>query len=83
MRTSEIRTTTAITRADVEELIGDVSDHLIALLLATGATRGELAEAAREIELGAGERREIDTPRVNELCELLREELEDDLWPDE
>lgn len=74
---------TTITRADVEEFIGDASDHLIARIIATGATREELAEAAREMELGAGELREVDTGRVNELCEILREELEDDVWPAE
>jgi hypothetical protein len=72
-----------LTRADVVELIGDASDHLIARVMATGATPEELAEAAREMELGAGERRIADTGRVSELCEILREELDEDIWPEQ
>lgn len=74
-----------LTRKDVETYLGEVSDELAARIVATGATAEELAQAAREIELGTGEPREVESPRVDELCRILveAEELEGDLWPEE
>ena len=76
---------TTLTRDDVETYLGEVSDQLAARVMATGASPEELAQAAREIELGTGEPRAVDSPRVDELCRILVEaaELEGELWPDE
>ncbi|HLU68432.1 MAG TPA: hypothetical protein VKZ63_19240 [Kofleriaceae bacterium] len=71
-----------LTRSDVETYLGEVSDELAARIIATGATREELAQAAMEIEHGTGEPRQVTGPRVDELCRILAEELEDEIWPE-
>lgn len=71
-----------LTRSDVETYLGEVTDELAARILATGATREELAQAALEMEVGTGEEREVAGGRVNQLCRILAEELQDEIWPE-
>jgi hypothetical protein len=44
-----------LTRNDIPECLGDVSDELAARILAIDVTRDELAAAARAIEMGGGD----------------------------
>jgi hypothetical protein len=64
-----------LTREDVKALVGPTDDLMLAAILASGATAGELAEAAAWVEndeamLNAG--RPIPTGRVGQLVEILK-----------
>lgn len=72
----------SLTRIDLEKYLGSVSDELAARILSTGATADELAQAALEMDLGTGEQRQVTGPRVDELCQILSEELGEDVGPE-
>ena len=73
----------SMTAGEVRTYLGDVSDHLVARVLATGASTHELAQAALLLERERGAPRPDDaSERVYQLCELISDEFESDLWPD-
>lgn len=71
-----------LTRSDIAECLGDVSDELAARILAIGVTRDELAAAARSVELGDGDEPSDVDLRIQELCRLIADELDDEIWYD-
>ncbi len=76
-----------LTREDVKALVGPADDLMLAAILASGATAGELAEAAAWVEndeamLNAG--RPIPTGRVGQLIDILKtKDEEQSLTPGE
>lgn len=71
-----------LTRSDVEMVLGDLGDQLVARILAMGVTRADLDEAARQLEGGTdGDETERDG-LVHELCRLLAADADDEIWPD-
>ncbi|HEU5057807.1 MAG TPA: hypothetical protein VFU21_14850 [Kofleriaceae bacterium] len=71
-----------LTREDISQCLGDVSDELAARILAIDVTRDELAAAARAIELGGGDEPSTVDSRIQELCRLIADELDDEIWYD-
>ena len=69
-----------LTRDDVFQCLGEVSDELASRILATGATRDELRAAALAIEIGDGDEPSGIDGRVQELCRLIADELGDEMW---
>ncbi len=64
-----------LTRDDVTAVLGPVDDHLIAAVLATGATRDEFAMAEAwygndEAPMNAGDR--LASGRVGQILDLLQ-----------
>lgn len=73
-----------MTAGEIRTYVGDVSDHLVARVLATGASTDELAQAALLLERERGAPRPDRTSkRVYQLCELISDEFESDIWPDD
>jgi hypothetical protein len=66
-----------ISRTDVSAALGDVTDALAARLIATGADQAELAAAVHEIENNPGERGGSSSPRIQELCRIISDGLDD------
>ncbi|WP_424139576.1 hypothetical protein [Roseomonas chloroacetimidivorans] len=69
-----------LTGEDVRSILGPVDNHLVARILATGATREELAEAYtwlsnNEAPMNSGQ--PLASGRVAELIDLLEESEED------
>lgn len=71
-----------LTRNDIAEYLGDVSDELAVRIMALGATRDELAAAARAIEIGEGEESSAVDERIQELCRVIADELGEEIWSD-
>ena len=68
-------------REDVEAILGELDDFLLAKILAVGASPAELREAAlvavRDYEMGESVRHG-SSPRVNALSAIIEELLQDD-----
>lgn len=71
-----------LTRDDVFQCLGEVSDELASRIVATGATADQLRAAARTIEVGDGDEPSAIDGRVQELCRLIADELGDEIWSD-
>jgi hypothetical protein len=72
---------TAITRKDVIETLGELDDVTVAEIIATGATRQELAEAEGwlsndEALINTG--RPLPTGRVGQLVEIITAKEQED-----
>lgn len=69
------------TRKDVETVIGELDEFLLAKILAVGATRAELHEAAlaavMDFEMGEPVR-QGSNPRVDALSAIIEELLKDE-----
>ncbi|HUS63476.1 MAG TPA: hypothetical protein VMZ28_02995 [Kofleriaceae bacterium] len=65
-----------ISRQDVSAALGDVTDALAARIIDTGANDAELAAAVYEVETNSGELRGT-SPRVEELCRILSDGLDE------
>ena len=69
------------TREDVETILGELDDILVAKILAVGASKTELHEAAlaavRDFELGEPVESGAN-PRVDALSAIIEEVLKDD-----
>jgi hypothetical protein len=57
-------------RKDVQQLVGDLDDHVIADVIATGADQNDLERAIERIRDASWVDREVDA-RVLALCEIL------------
>ena len=72
---------TPLTRQAVQRILGPVDDHMVAELLATGASEEELREAwtwANSDEALVNEQRPFPTGRAAELVEILSASPVDD-----
>ena len=70
-----------LTREDVEALVGPADDLMLAAILGSGASAGELAEAVAWVENDEAmlnEGRPIPTGRVGQLVEILKTKDEEE-----
>jgi len=73
--------TDKLTREDVEALVGPADDLMLAAILGSGASAGELAEAVAWVENDEAmlnEGRPIPTGRVGQLVEILKTKDEEE-----
>jgi hypothetical protein len=72
---------TTITSREVQELLGEPEPYVIEQIIATRATRNEVADALALVEAGRrGEPTPLPTPRVEAVRAILEQALEE---PDE
>lgn len=64
----------SITRSDIEMYFGELSDDLVARMLAMRLTSSDLAEIALQMEDSVGEDDALDEQRIAELCLLVGED---------
>ena len=70
-----------LTREDVKALVGPADDLMLAAILGSGASAGELAEAVAWVENDEAmlnEGRPIPTGRVGQLVEILKTKDEEE-----